>query len=213
MKRFLVLLLCCAVLTATACGCGGTKPEPVTTVPTTIETITEAELTTEEETATEPLVPHPWRTPDELALSKTITVYEVFNDTKPYPGGYDIWLRDNATGEEALLLEIGGLGFSSFWSPSLGVRLSERHFTFSYYLPETCDSTGVMFYDVAQRRAIEVSSEYKLIFKKTENGRVYLCNALDYDEEDDWDKIKPVCYFDISVLDSGEPVVLSALKQ
>jgi len=220
MRRVACLLLCLALCCALfACGRAGPIEPAIGEITTTAETesSTEAETTTETPTTEEPLIPHPWRTPEELALSETITIYEVFNNTKPYPGGFDIWLCDSETGEEALLLEVGeleDLGLSSFWTPDLGIRLSERYFTFSCHLPETCDSTEVMFYDVAQRRVIEIDAPgCKMCFYKTENGRIYLYNALSYDEDDDWDDRVPAFYFDISALDSGEPIVVKELDQ
>jgi len=146
MRRIACVLLCLALCCALV-GCGEAEPKAVTT----------AEITSEALTTAEPMSAHPWKAPEELALSETITVYDVFNGSC-YPGGYDIWLRDSETGEEALLLEAGGLGdlrFSSCWTPDLGIRLSERCFSFHCYLPETCAFSEDMIYDVVQRRVVE----------------------------------------------------------
>jgi len=205
MRRIACVLLCLALCCALV-ACGRVEPEAVTAAEITSEALTTAEL----------MSAHPWKTPEELALSETITVYEVFNGSY-YPGGYDIWLRDSETGEEALLLEaggLGGLGFTRYWTPDLGIRLSERYFSFHCHLPETCDYSEVMFYDAVQRRIVEVDAPgCKMIMKKAEGGRVYLYNSLIYDEDDDWDARVPAFYFDISALDSGGPVALSPLER
>jgi len=147
MRRIACLLLCLALCGALF-ACGEAELAPMTTASTTIEALSTAEL----------LSARSWKTPVELKLSETITVYEVFNGTKPYPGGYDIWLRDSETGVEALLLEIGGLGYSSLCSPILSSRISERYFSFYYHLPETCDFSEVLYYDISQRRVVEADA-------------------------------------------------------
>jgi len=221
MKRFALLLL---VLLLLLSACGRAEPELVTTIaPTTTAIETTSEETTTEEFAEEEFTrpelvafidPNDtgWRTPAEFALSETITVYEVFSRYHSGLASYDIWMRDSDTGENKLLL---GMKYDEEYGTvvayTLEGRVNERFFAFSDCVPDTDAFSGAMFYDIAQRRIIEIHSPgYKMMLKKVENGRVYLHDEPDYDEDPDE---LPEFYFDISALDSGGPVAMKALGE
>jgi predicted small lipoprotein YifL len=208
MKRLSAILLLFALLALPACGRAGAAI--VTTMPTTTEIETTTEEPTEEEITRAELVavtdPNEtgWRTPMELALSETITVYEVFSTYHAGLESYDIWMRDSKTGEDKLLL---GMTYDEYGlvAYTLEGRVSERYFAFSEGTPDTDAFSEVKFYDIAQRRVVEIHAPgYKMMFKKVENGRVYLHNEPDYDENADE---LPEFYFDIAALDSGGPII------
>jgi hypothetical protein len=181
MKRF-CLLACVLLLSA----CGRAEPVSITTEPTSakIETATEAEA------AQQPLPS--WTS----ALSDTITLF--FQPSSDC----GIWMRDNRTGEEKLLLEVYDTGYGPV-IPWLIANINERYFAYCY-APFDTETGGLMLYDVAQMRKIELPGFFLL--KEVKDGKVYLYQYVE-------DYLKDIVYFDISALDSGGPVVVKALER
>ena len=138
-------------------------------------------------------------TGQEIALSETITVFEVLCD---WGLPHEIWMRNEETGEEAFLI-----GARAYLPPTLGDQINGRYFWYFHVQPETCGRTGVYFYDVEQRRSIELlppEEYFAMTFVRVEQGRVYVTalQGIGYEDEE-----MPVYYFEISALESGEAIV------
>ena len=178
--RIISIVLALLFLAACAGPVGPGYPEE----PTTTEATTEpAEL----------------GTGTEIELNENITVFEVL---RSWGFPYEIWMRNEQTGEEEFLL---GAHPTHYLLPVLGEQINERFFWYVYVLPETCGRSGVYFYDIEQRRSIELLSprEAAMSFVRAEQGRVYLieCRGLG-----PWDEEISVYYFEISALESGEAI-------
>jgi len=130
------------------------------------------------------------RTAREITMSDTITVFELL-------GGWpnEIWMRNEATGEETLLLAPD----DRFW-PFPEARINERFFVF---WENAMGHRNIMFYDIARRRAIPIESTGQahpkdFRFYTVEGERVYLDMGH-----------SGMRYFDVSELESGEPIVIA----
>jgi len=190
MKRFCLVLF--VLLLLSACG----RAEPVATEPTT----TEVELTTEEETTTEEEAETTqwWTLPSwSFALSDEITLF--FQPSSEC----GIWMRDNRTGEETLLLEV--YGEYNPVIPWYEGKISERYFAYSY-APFDTEKGGLVFYDVVKMRKIELPDFCFFMLKEVKDGKVYMYQYIE-------EYLEAIVYFDISALDSGGPIAVKALEQ
>jgi len=187
MKR--LVLITFALLFLAACGTPAAEPA-ITTEPETTTATTET--TTELETTTQELIELPERQEHEILLSETITIIEAH----VWGISHEIWMRDETTGEETLLLE-GNTYYSGV--PGIVSRVSGRFFQFRWFIPDTCGISGVLFYDIEQRREIPIAWGVAL----GENGRIYVhCEVgqgIGVEPED-----VPAEFFCLSALENDE---------
>jgi len=205
MKRIAVLAL--ALLVLPACGRVGSVSETTAETTTVITTTSAIETTTQEETTTEaPFVPSngesngvKWRTLDlydeanaevkawlegRYARSDKNSEYKL-SDTKTLiereqheHGPNDIWLRDNATGKETLLIQgdDGSENELAWYCPFVCEVLDERYFLYDasgYEWPRGC---GI--YDTQRLLAIPVQQPTNTEYVGIRNNAIYLSDFI-----------------------------------
>ena len=159
---------------------------------TTTEYMTTTEETTQESTTVEPTtlyIPEP-REPNEIPLSDTLTLVEVFE----WGLQSEIWLYNNETGEQTLLFE----RYSYDLHPSVRGIINERFFVVRFFIPDSSGDFPTFIYDVEQRRRIDFDNVVI-----GENGRIYTYS------NDVWDWLDPpVYYFYINELENSDEPIL-----
>jgi len=221
MKRLTIFVLTLVILGLAACSAkpdmnppeAFDEPETTTTATTTV-----LETTTEEARQLPERLIH-----TELALSDTITVFTRLNEYyfMNWPWGlfvYEIWMRDEAVGEETILLET--IRFydaeicESVWNylpMSFALHetvISERVFSFTLGPPESGGWSNSIFYDIELRQEIEIADERSFWFREVGDGRVYLRERIcSYDADEE-----TIYYIEISALESGEPVIVNEVQ-
>ena len=216
MKRFIIFALAAMLLLA-ACSPALPaieEPEP-TTVPWEFQTVPRT-TTTQATTTTEVIErPESW-TGREVVISDTITVFEQSNSHELRPGQwvifYEIWMHNEVTGEETILLETRNTYYvEDLFVPlsfSINAEVNERFFAFSSGVPGTCAWGGVSFYDIGQQRAVSIvpcPKGRRFFFDRVENNRIYLREELNYE-------ILGWVYIEISALESGDPVIVNEVQ-
>ncbi|MCL2194514.1 MAG: hypothetical protein FWB76_00985 [Oscillospiraceae bacterium] len=191
MKLIAILLV---LLVLAGCGSaavvdGEHDVETTTEVHTTVEESTATEATTTESATLPVFTP---REPNEITLSDTLTLIEVFGEWNNVQE--EVWLRDEETSELTLLFERAGYDLH----PSVRGVINERFFTVTLFVPDSSGGFPRFIYDIEQRRSIYFDN-----IVIGENGRIYTYS------NDVWDWLDPpVYYFYIDELeDSDEPTL------
>jgi hypothetical protein len=202
MKRVSMLLLVLLLLA----GCGRVAPAlETTTAETTVTPITEVLSSAETSAAAEAEISwnfYPWGFEEIAVLGTSMLIYKA---SPRWAYCCDICLRDNATGEETLLLEAYDDG-EYIRVPGFMKIISERYFTYRYGILDT-DAAGLLkIFDIAQMRAIELEGPFNHI-EKVEDGKVYVFEGIEGVDN------PPVFYFEISALESGVPIPVKPLEQ
>jgi len=127
-----------------------------------------------------------------VVVPENVTVFE-----KAYPDVDldEIWMRDEATGEETLLLAPR----YDHWWVALDERINERFFVFA---EGSMFHRDTMFYDLALQRVIRIETTGQahptdFLFDSLEDGRIYMNMGHSGKRS-----------FDIAQLESGEPIVI-----
>ncbi|MCL2446743.1 MAG: hypothetical protein FWD06_08255 [Oscillospiraceae bacterium] len=211
-----VLILIALILLLAACGIAeGTIDEANGT--TAVEAIIITEVITEYTTTQPPFDPNDLMR--EIALCEANTVFE--RTTCPFALSREVWLRNELTGAEELLLgaeeihtTFNDAPYSYFRYAALRYRINERFFVYSRFVPESCYNTNIRFFDVQQRRSIHIQLPdygYHSILMRVEDDRIYFANGLIYGSWPDEDEFF-LHALDISVLESGQsPLVLQPI--
>jgi len=157
---------------------------------------TATELPPEETTAEETTIQWTEETP--VMRGESWTVLE----KKAYGADYtqEIWLRDEATGEETLLL--ASLGYDGL-VPAFSRQVNERYFIYNYMVPESCDVWPFDIFDLQKRRTVDIERpDGRVIVAFTDEEMIYL-RTLD----DDGDMVGKRYVIPIADLDGGGPII------
>ena len=217
MKKWIALILCAGLVCGAACACGGTEPEPVTTVPTA----TEIE-TTEDPTAKVPSLPASgesngvkWRTLDLSAKANAALKEELLRQgnegrqTEFRMGGkiitssYEQIEMVDEAGKWTVLLEIDRVDATNEMSwryPKFGVILDERYFSYVWMGYSGGISMGV--YDTKAMKEITII-DYVLNTVKVQGDYLYLVDAV---SEQTYSGEPHLYAYDWTAIKRGEPV-------
>lgn len=163
MKRLCLLGLALVLLLLSACG----RAVPEATEPeSTVTTTTEIETTSEEQTTEEA------QTTYVHALSDTVKVY--MKKSGLY-GSWEIWMRDETTGNDTLLL---GFKEEDDLIPWLIDTIDDRYFVFVWAVMDSDGASWPLLYDMQTKRQIEIQyPDGGGNYVQTVNGNMYFVYA------------------------------------
>ena len=192
MRRLLVCLLLFALLALPACR--RAELEAVATEFTTTETESQPPLAEPATTEIETTIPSERTT----ILMETGTAL-VFEKGAGYTQ-QEIWLRDKATGEEALLL---GCDEYEHTVPFFTKKINDRYFAYRYAVPETDNISSVVIFDLQKSRTLQI--DYSgcanlVFFDHVVDEKIYLRGWIGENELREYT-------IDIAALDSDGPII------
>ena len=155
----------------------------------------------------------------EIAMSDTVTVFEA---RATWSDAVEIWMRDEITGQKTFLMGTEGvvLGSSYYRVPELRYRVNERFFAYARHIRGHHFLVNSRFFDIEQQRSIEVQSPSCFYLYDCHYQRILLWEVTD-------ERVYKVCgwwighissnhrlyAFEISALESGEPVELQYISE
>ncbi|MCL2495362.1 MAG: hypothetical protein FWE98_06885 [Oscillospiraceae bacterium] len=118
-----------------------------------------------------------------------------------FPYRQELWLRDTATGEEALLLGYDDLDRGV---PYFSKQVNERYFAYFYGLPDTDAIDRDEIYDLQKRNTVEIERPEWIEIVLIADGKIYFKTAREYGDDDATIKTYAI---DIAALDADGPVI------